>query len=53
MADFCLTCSKKIGLPEPDIKAPPGEIVYDCCEGCGTGWFNENGQRVADESADE
>lgn len=46
MAEFCLGCSKALGFPEPDIKADPGEIAQDLCEGCGAGWFDEKGNRV-------
>jgi hypothetical protein len=49
MADFCLNCAKRLGLPEPDIAADPGTIVWDICEGCGPGWFDEHGKRVVDE----
>jgi hypothetical protein len=49
MANFCRTCSEKLNLPEPDIQAEPGQIVYDLCEGCGPGWFNDQGLRVPDE----
>ena len=49
MADFCLDCARRLGLPEPDIKADPGTTVRDICEGCGPGWFDEHGKRVADE----
>lgn len=52
MADFCRTCSEKLDLPEPDIRAEPGQIVYDLCEGCGPGWFNDQGLRVPDEVED-
>jgi hypothetical protein len=48
MADFCLDCSRKMNFPEPDIKADPGTIIFDVCEGCGEGWFDENGKRVPD-----
>lgn len=49
MADFCLKCARRLGFPEPDIKADPGQLVHDVCEGCGPGWFDENGKRVTDE----
>lgn len=51
MADFCLACSKKLGFPEPDIKAEPGMIIQDLCEGCGVGWFDDQGRRLPE--ADE
>ncbi len=46
MADFCSDCAARLGLPEADILADPGEIVWDVCEGCGLGWFDEHGRRV-------
>jgi hypothetical protein len=49
MADFCLDCTRRLGLPEPDIKADPGTIVWDVCEGCGPGWFDEHGNRMAED----
>lgn len=49
MADFCRTCSEKLDFPKSDIQAEPGQVVYDLCEGCGPGWFNEQGLRVPDE----
>jgi hypothetical protein len=52
MADFCRTCSEKLGLPAPDIQAEPGQIVYDLCEGCGPGWFDDQGLRVPDQNGD-
>ena len=52
MADFCLDCARRLGLPEPDIAADPGTTVWDVCEGCGPDWFDEHGKRVAvDEKA--
>ena len=36
-------------MPEPDIKADPGTIVWDVCEGCGPGWFDEHGNRMAED----
>lgn len=54
MADFCLDCSRRSDLPGPDIQANPGEVVFDLCEGCGEGWFDERGKRVEDDApADE
>jgi len=52
MADFCRTCSEKLGLPGPDIQAESGQVVYDLCEGCGPGWFDDQGLRVPDEVKD-
>jgi hypothetical protein len=49
MADFCLDCTRRLGLPEADIAADPGATVWDICEGCGPSWFNEYGQRMTDE----
>ncbi len=49
MADFCLTCVGRLNLPFVDIKAEPGQVVYDLCEGCGPGWFDDQGLRVPDE----
>jgi hypothetical protein len=49
MADFCLDCTKRLGLPEPNIRADPGATIWDVCEGCGPGWFDEHGKRVLDE----
>jgi len=46
MADFCAQCARRLGLPEPDIRAEAGKVVWDICEGCGPGWFDENGMRV-------
>jgi hypothetical protein len=48
MADFCLDCARRLGLPEPDIKADPGSTTWDVCEGCGPRWFDEHGKRVKD-----
>ena len=48
MADFCLDCARRLGLPEPDIKADPGTTIWDICEGCGPGWFDEHGKRVTE-----
>jgi hypothetical protein len=45
MSDFCSTCAEKHGLPQFDIRAEPGQIIYDLCEGCGYHWFDENGVR--------
>ena len=53
MADFCLDCARRLGLPEPDIKADPGTTVRDICEGCGPGWFDEYGKRVTEELSQE
>ena len=52
MADFCLTCVGRLNLPFVDIKAEPGQVVYDLCEGCGPGWFDDQGLRVPDEVKD-
>ena len=52
MADFCRTCSEKLGLPGPDIQAESGQVVYDLCESCGPGWFDDQGLRVPDEVKD-
>ena len=49
MADFCLDCARRFGLPEADIAADPGTTIWDVCEGCGPGWFDENGKRVSGE----
>ena len=49
MADFCLDCARRLGLPEPDIKADPGSTTWDVCEGCGPGWFDERGKRVTED----
>ena len=49
MADFCLDCARRLGLPEADIAADPGTTVWDICEGCGPGWFDEHGKRVAED----
>ncbi len=51
MADFCLDCASRLGLPGPDIQADPGQIVQDICEGCGPGWFDEHGRRVEETTA--
>jgi hypothetical protein len=45
MADFCSTCATRLGLPDFDIRAEPGSIVHDLCEGCGQHWFDEHGVR--------
>jgi len=49
MADFCLDCARRLGFPEPDIKSDPGLTIWDVCEGCGPGWFDEHGKRVTEE----
>jgi hypothetical protein len=46
MAKFCKSCADRNGLPVYDIEADPGGFVYTICEGCGYGWFNDQGQRV-------
>ena len=53
MADFCLDCARRLGLPEPDIKADPGSTIWDVCESCGPGWFDEHGKRVMEELSQE
>jgi|GEM_PF-5296407 len=50
MADFCRNCSERIGLPFPDIIAPPGETIWELCEGCGWGEFDDQGRRVESNS---
>jgi hypothetical protein len=49
MADICLDCARRLGLPEADIAADPGTPVWNFCEGCGPGWFDKHGKRVTDE----
>ena len=49
MDDFCLDCARRLGFPEPDIKSDPGLTIWDICEGCGPGWFDEHGKRVTEE----
>jgi len=49
MADFCLDCARRLGLPEVDIKADPSSTIWDVCEGCGLGWFDEDGKRMAED----
>lgn len=47
MANFCKKCTLELfGDLQPDIVADPGEIVWDLCEGCGWGWFDDKGIRV-------
>jgi hypothetical protein len=53
MADFCQDCDRRLGLPEPDIKADPGSTTWDVCESCGPGWFDEHGKRVTEEPSQE
>jgi len=53
MTDFCLTCAERLGLPFADIKAEPGQVVYDLCEGCGPGWFDDQGSRVPDKTIED
>lgn len=53
MANFCKTCTQELfGVYPPDIVAAPGEIVWDLCEGCGWGWFDDQGFRVEKEDED-
>ncbi len=47
MAEFCANCAQELGLPEPDIQAAPGKIIFEICEGCGPGWFDESGQKLS------
>ena len=58
MADLCLECTFNIFpelLPtgENDLAGlcEPGEMVWALCEGCGEGWFDFTGQRVATDLA--
>lgn len=48
MASFCKQCTLELfGDYPPDIFAEePGTITWDLCEGCGWGFFDENGFRV-------
>ncbi len=49
MADFCATCASRLGFPAHDIYAAPGKIVFEICEGCGPGWFDEHGRRIPED----
>ena len=49
MADFCLDCARRLELPETDIAANPGNFVWDVCEGCGPGWFDEHDKQIPDD----
>jgi len=52
MAEFCYDCIKKV-FPTADPRANDlahsveGEVAWDLCEGCGEGWFDWQGRRVA------
>ncbi|RCK72797.1 MAG: hypothetical protein ANABAC_1331 [Anaerolineae bacterium] len=54
MADFCKDCATRNfgeGTP-PDIYAEAGTVIWELCEGCGWGLFDENGHRVEVEIGD-
>ena len=58
MADFCLECIGDVvpelvgtGLNDLAGLCEPGEMVWALCEGCGEGWFDFTGQRVATDLA--
>lgn len=52
MADFCWECTKKMGVdPKKNELSREGRGDYkymDLCEGCGWGYFNEQGKRIGD-----
>ena len=54
MANFCWQCTEKI-MDAPgklnDLKTrslKKGQLQWDLCEGCGSGWFDRDGVRVED-----
>ncbi len=52
MAEFCYDCIKRV-FPKADPRKNDlahgfeGEVAWDLCEGCGEGWFDWQGRRVA------
>ena len=52
MSEFCYDCIREY---EPEISPKlnglrhkqRGELLFDVCEGCGEGWFDWEGKRVA------
>ncbi len=52
MAEFCYDCIKRV-FPELDpckndlAHGVEGEVAWELCEGCGEGWFDWQGRRVA------
>ena len=43
--ELCLDCAKPefSGLADPTL--PPGEVVYEVCEGCGPCWVDRDGRK--------
>lgn len=55
MAEFCYDCIGKVFPTMPpdqnDLRHDrPGELIFDICEGCGAGWFDSKGKKIADEA---
>ena len=45
MAEFCNKCAMELGF-ETSIYAGKDCVVWDLCECCGWGWFDEEGNRL-------
>lgn len=51
MAWYCKDCAEHMGFPaeEKDDSFADDEMVWEICEGCGPGWFDNQHRRLVDE----